>query len=138
VFGSEPQRLNRTLNNKLRMDLVSVFVLFCAFFCGIGATLTFFWLAERKALSLVRRQSNSKGLAVQKEQGERFAAAAARAVELMSSPDFKTEDGKPDLKKLLLTLASEFPDVSLKLATSLARGKGIAGLGKVQDLFAAS
>lgn len=121
------------------MDFLSIFGLICSFMAGIGVSIVFLKLVKREALSMKRREASSKGNEVIKEQGERFAAAAVRAMELMNSAEYKIVDEagkeKLDYKKVLLVLVSEYPDVGLKLLTSIVKGKGMAGIGGLQEMF---
>jgi len=102
------------------MDFSAFAVILGAFALGVGATLVFNWLVEKRAYSKYMREKSSQSNAKQSEKKERMGEAMARAVLIMKDENIPKEDKM----KHLLNLAGEFPDVAFDVAKKV----GINGL----------
>lgn len=83
-----------------------------SFICGMVAILCFFWLSERKAISIVKKKASLRG---QEAQAEQSVELMAFITELKAAYDDEMALGDFDLKKFgikrALPLVLKYPQV---------------------------
>jgi len=105
---------------------------FLAFVAGIGATLLFFRLSEKRALSIVREKSGAKGLQAKQDQAERLMQFMTEVKSGFDAAKTAGKSPKDFAMTELPAIALRYPDVVLKfggrLYKMLKEGEGIDGV----------
>jgi hypothetical protein len=105
---------------------------FCGFLFGCGASALFLWLAERRALSIVKKRAADKAVNVKQDDENEFAVALAECYQIWKEPSL---DNNAKLEAAL-GVALRHPRVAgrlAKMAKKILTNKG----GDVGGLLAA-
>jgi len=111
-----------------------------AFFAGIGATLCFFKLAERRALSIVRQKNSIKGNEAKRNEAEELLQFLAEVKTAYDTSKAAGEDIKTFATTHLAPIALKHPILIMrygKKLMALVGGEGIADIGALESLMAA-
>lgn len=88
---------------------------------GVGLTVLFGWLVERRALSMRNQVAGKKGIEARQSREEELFQAIAEAMQLM-------KDGTPPVDALK-AVAANHPAVAARIVSKILKGELPAGLG---------
>lgn len=118
------------------MDFWTIFAGICLFLAGIGATLLFLWLVDKKAYSLQQQVKSEKGHLIKQEQSERLMAFMLEVKEAYTRAKADNKDIRAFAAQDLPEIALRYPDVMIKFGSRLKKLLEDQGLLDLEGLIA--
>ena len=118
------------------MDAFVLIWIILAFFGGFGAAFVWMWQLKRSALSIVRTQASTKGMASKTEQEGALMAMLMEGGEAFKAAKASGKDMKTAAAEIVPGLIAKYPGVAMKQGKKLMKLFGdYGGMEGLEDLF---